>query len=219
VTRGTVRPGTLELADGTAVGWRRYGDAGVLLDVGGGDEARRWCEAVGRSDLDARARPGWSSVLVESPWSTARLLDALSSLVLPGVVPTGGDEIEVPVVYAGDDLADVAARVGVATDEVVSLHTAPTYTVVCLGFSRAFPYLSGLDPVLTLPRRPSPRTVVPAGSVAIAADQTGIYPQASPGGWHLLGRTGLDLFDEDRSPPSLLQPGDRVRFVPIGPPG
>ena len=214
MTPGRSGGGALDRVDGAAVTWRRYGDLGVLLEVADGDEARRWCDAVEHSGLDARARAGWSSVLIESPWSAARLLDALSGLELPDVSASPGEVVEIPVRYDGEDLAGVAERVGLTTDAVVARHSAPTYTVVCLGFSRAFPYLSGLDPLLRLPRHATPRTVVPAGSVAIAADQAGIYPQSSPGGWHLLGTTSLDLFDEDRSPPSLLQPGDRVRFVP-----
>jgi KipI family sensor histidine kinase inhibitor len=204
--------GALGRPDGTTVTWRRYGDLGVLLEVADGDEARRWCEALEQSGLDARA--GWSSVLIESPWSVARLLDALARVTLPDVATNTGDVVEIPVRYDGEDLAAIAGSVGITVGTVVARHSAPTYTVVCLGFSRAFPYLSGLDPSLRLPRHPTPRTVVPAGSVAIAADQAGIYPQSSPGGWHLLGTTSLVLFDEDRTPPSLLQPGDRVRFVP-----
>ena len=95
---------------------------------------------------------------------------------------------------------------------------APLYTVACLGFSRGFPYLEGLDPALHLPRRDSPRARVPAGSVAIAAELTGIYPRATPGGWHLVGTTDAVLFDESAEPPALLAPGDRVRFVVLAGP-
>jgi KipI family sensor histidine kinase inhibitor len=126
--------------------------------------------------------------------------------------------VEVAVRYDGEDLPDVAARLGLEVAEVIARHAAPTYTVACLGFSRGFPYLEGLDPALRLPRRDSPRPRVPAGAVAIAADQAGIYPQAMPGGWHVLGRTDAVLFDEAVQPPALLAPGDRVRFVPLGPP-
>ena len=216
MTPGRRSAGTLRRPDGE-VHWRRYGDVGVLLEVADGTEARRWCAAIDRSDLAARARAGWCSVLVETEAPVTSILDALSRLRLADDAVADGRLVEIPVVYDGEDLHEVAARVGVSADEVVARHSSPTYVVVCLGFSRAFPYLAGLDPVLRLPRRPTPRTVVPAGSVAIAADQAGIYPQASPGGWHLLGRTALDLFAESRVPPSLVQPGDRVRFVPAGP--
>jgi KipI family sensor histidine kinase inhibitor len=138
-------------------------------------------------------------------------------------VGEGGAEVAtrivtVPVAYGGDagaDLADVAARTGLAPEEVIARHVAPTYRVAFIGFLPGFPYLMGLDPALHLPRRATPRTRVPAGAVAIGGAQTGIYPVASPGGWHLLGRTALSLFDPAASPPSLLRAGDRVRFRPV----
>ncbi len=145
--------------------------------------------------------------------SASTLIDALESLVVDPSEPTESKHFDINVVYDGDDLDDVATATGISREEVVARHVAASYTVVCLGFSRAFPYLAGLDPSLWLPRRDTPRTRVPAGSVAIAVEQTGIYPQASPGGWHLLGHTDDRLFDEGRDPPSLLQPGDHVRFV------
>ncbi len=120
---------------------------------------------------------------------------------------------EIGVRYDGEDLEEVAERAGLAVEDVVARHAAPLYTVACLGFSRGFPYLEGLDPALHLPRRDSPRARVPAGSVAVAADMAGIYPRATPGGWHLLGTTDAVLFDESAEPPALLAPGDRVRFV------
>jgi KipI family sensor histidine kinase inhibitor len=125
---------------------------------------------------------------------------------------------EIGVRYDGEDLAEVAERTGLAVGDVVARHAAPVYTVACLGFSRGFPYLEGLDPALHLPRRASPRARVPAGSVAVAADLTGIYPRSTPGGWHLLGTTDAVLFDESAEPPALLAPGDRVRFVALGRP-
>jgi KipI family sensor histidine kinase inhibitor len=100
--------------------------------------------------------------------------------------------------------------------EVVRLHCSTEFVVAFLGFSRGFPYLSGLPSSLRLPRRSPPRSRVPAGSVAIAFDQCGVYPLATPGGWHLLGRTDRQLFDPARQPPSELSPGDRVRFVDVG---
>lgn len=114
----------------------------------------------------------------------------------------------------GPDLAAVAAHADMAPDEVVARHCAPTYTVAMLGFAPGFPYLLGLDPRLAMPRRDAPRPRVAAGSVALADTQGGIYPQASPGGWRLLGRTDAVLFDAVRTPPALLAPGDRLRFEP-----
>ena len=193
-----------------------YGGVGVLVELENPAAVLRWCAAIDSSPLDMDARPGWQSVLVTSPMPTATLIDALgsleyaSSVVEPGVMPR---EFAVPVVYNGEDLQVVADSTGLSVEAVVSLHTRALYTVVFLGFSRAFPYLSGLDPALWIPRRAIPRARVPAGSVAIAAGQTGIYPQPSPGGWHLLGQCALAFFDERNDPPSSLQPGDHVRFV------
>jgi len=120
-----------------------------------------------------------------------------------------------PVWYDGTDLHDVAVHAGLATREVIARHAAATYRVAMLGFAPGFPYLLGLDPSLAMPRRSQPRSSVPAGSVAIGGLQTGIYPQALPGGWHLIGRTPVRLFNLAASSPSLLQAGDRVRFAAI----
>ena len=133
------------------------------------------------------------------------------------LAPPGGRAVELPVVYDGEDLPEVAARTGLDVAEVVARHTAPEYTVACLGFTAGFAYLEGLDPALHLPRRDSPRARVPAGAVAVAGDQAGVYPRPAPGGWHLLGRTAASVFDEAADPPALLAPGDRVRFVRGGP--
>lgn len=127
-------------------------------------------------------------------------------------------EVIVPVWYGGEagaDLEEVAAHARMTTEEVVARHSASMYRVAMLGFAPGFPYLLGLDPTLAMPRRSQPRTRVPAGSVAIGGLQTGIYPQALPGGWLLIGRTPMRLFDLGATPPSLLLPGDRVRFQPI----
>jgi inhibitor of KinA len=123
--------------------------------------------------------------------------------------------IEIPVCYApefGIDLEAVAAHHGMTAADVVRLHTAGRYHVRFLGFSPGFPYLSGLPAQLATPRLPTPRTHVPAGSVAIGGAQTGVYPLATPGGWRIIGRTPLRLFDPQRSPPAVLQMGDRVTF-------
>lgn len=127
--------------------------------------------------------------------------------------------VEIPTCYEGacaPDLAEVAALRGLPTPEVVRLHAAPEYVVAFLGFSPGFPYLLGLDARLSTPRLQRPRPRVEPGSVAIAGGQAGIYPSATPGGWRLLGRTPLRLFDPSRPHPALLAPGDRVRFRPIG---
>ena len=124
--------------------------------------------------------------------------------------------IDVPVVYGGDggpDLAAVAAACGLTPEEVCRRHAAAEYIVCFVGFLPGFPYLGPLDPSLRVPRRETPRPRVPPGAVAVAGEYTGVYPWASPGGWHLIGRTDIALFDLDADPPARLLPGDRVRFV------
>lgn len=126
--------------------------------------------------------------------------------------------IDVPVCYGeelGPDLAEVAAFAHATEAETIQLHCAPVYRVYVVGFMPGFAYMASVDPRLALPRRPTPRTRVPAGSVAVAAGQTGIYPLDSPGGWHLIGRTRVRPYDERRSDPFLFKPGDRVRFRPV----
>lgn len=135
----------------------------------------------------------------------------------PEPATTGGRAVEIPVCYGGrfgPDLDEVAAFAGCAPDDVVARHAAGRYRVYMLGFLPGFAYLGGVDATIAMPRRPSPRTVVPAGSVGIAGGQTGVYPCESPGGWRLIGRTPLRMFDADRAAPALLAPGDVVRFVP-----
>jgi KipI family sensor histidine kinase inhibitor len=126
--------------------------------------------------------------------------------------------IEIPVCYGGQygpDLDFVAQSHGLSTDEVIRIHSEPTYQVYMIGFTPGFPFLGGLPKILFTPRRETPRTRVPAGSVGIANDQTGIYPIESPGGWQLIGRTPVRLFDPDREDPFLLRAGDMLRFKPI----
>ena len=127
-----------------------------------------------------------------------------------------GRLVEIPVTYGGEggpDLADVATHCGLSDDEVVRRHTQADYVVYFIGFQPGFAYLGGLDESLHTPRRAEPRVAVPAGSVGIGGAQTGIYPLATPGGWQLIGRTSVALFDPAAEPPTLLAPGDRVRFV------
>jgi KipI family sensor histidine kinase inhibitor len=126
--------------------------------------------------------------------------------------------VEIPVCYGGEhgpDLDDVAAACGLTPTQVVDRHAAGDYLVAMLGFSPGFPYLLGLDPQLAVSRLATPRVRVPAGSVGIGGAQTGIYPDAGPGGWRLIGRTPQALFAPRREPPTHVLPGDRVRFVPI----
>ena len=127
-----------------------------------------------------------------------------------------GRTIEIPVAYGGEhgpDLADVAAHTGLTPNEVVRRHAAAEYVVYLLGFLPGFAFMGGLPPELATPRRAEPRVAVPARSVGIGGAQTGIYPLVSPGGWQLIGRTPLAMFDPAAAEPTLLRPGDRVRFV------
>jgi KipI family sensor histidine kinase inhibitor len=127
-------------------------------------------------------------------------------------------KVEIPVVYGGEsgpDLMLVAEHAGMSPDEVILRHSAADYPVYMMGFTPGFPYLGGMDPRLAVPRLDTPRSRVPAGSVGIAGEQTGIYPLDSPGGWRIIGRTPLRLFDLEADPPCLLAPGDEVRFIPV----
>ncbi len=128
--------------------------------------------------------------------------------------------IEIPVKYGGSegpDLREVADQNKITPDEVIQIHSAPEYLVYMLGFTPGFCYLGGLDERIASPRKSSPRLKIPAGSVGIAGNQTGIYPLESPGGWQLIGRTPLKLFDPYRNPVFLVNQGDRIRFKPISP--
>jgi KipI family sensor histidine kinase inhibitor len=152
---------------------------------------------------------------------TAIALDALMAQVLAAwpklsAKAVEGRLVEVPVAYGGEhgpDLGDVAAHTGLTPAEVVRRHSAGEYVVYLLGFLPGFAFMGGLAPELATPRRAEPRTAVPARSVGIGGEQTGIYPLVSPGGWQLIGRTSLEMFDPAAEPPTLLRPGDRVRFV------
>ncbi|CAH2901292.1 MAG: Allophanate hydrolase 2 subunit 1 (EC [uncultured Paraburkholderia sp.] len=167
--------------------------------------------------------PGMNNLtLVFDPLEADR--DALSKLLqetwdAAGEAPAAGRDVEIPVQYGGEfgpDLGAVASHTGLGVREVIERHSSGQYVVFFLGFQPGFAYMGGLDEALHTPRRASPRLEVPAGSVGIGGEQTGIYPATSPGGWQLIGRTELPLFDPARRPPTLLQPGDRVRFTIAG---
>jgi KipI family sensor histidine kinase inhibitor len=129
-----------------------------------------------------------------------------------------GKLVEIPVCYGeeyGPDLSDVAAHAKLAAEEVVRLHSTAIYDVCFLGFTAGFTYLSGMAEALSMPRLATPRRLVAAGSVGIAGAQTGVYPTETPGGWRLIGRTPLRMFDSTRTEPTLALPGDQIRFAPI----
>ncbi|MFE5309428.1 carboxyltransferase domain-containing protein [Isoptericola sp. NPDC056605] len=170
--------------------------------------------------------PGARTLLVPfDPWRlpAARLADELRARASAAGRPAGdgagttagGRLVEIPTVYDGEDLADVARLLGCAPEEVVRRHTGASWVVGFVGFAPGFAYLTGDDAGLVVPRRESPRTRVPAGSVALAGPYSGVYPRASPGGWQLVGRTDVVTWDPDRDPPTPWAPGDRVRFVAV----
>lgn len=195
---------------------RPAGDAALLIDTGGA--APRLAAAVTAARLAGvlDAIPGARTVLVitePGTWDLAELAQVIEALPLPGASAGSDVRTEIPVLYDGPDLTDVARLAGLPVAEVIARHQASEYTVGWLGFSPGFGYLTGLDPMLSgVPRLASPRLRVPAGSVAIAGGLAAVYPAASPGGWRLLGRTTAQLWDPCREPPSLLAPGMRVRF-------
>lgn len=208
------------------------GDSAVLVQFGDAIDAHtnaqvhRLAAGIARANWEGFGEPvpAYSSLLVHYDllvWDYSAAAKKIENL-LPDMdgewVKTGARLVEIPVVYGGEegpDLEEVAAMHGITATEVIRLHSGSEYLVYMIGFTPGFPYLGGLDERIATPRRASPRTLVPAGSVGIAGQQTGVYPLASPGGWQIIGRTLLNLFDPGREPPSLLAPGDRVRFVPV----
>ncbi len=201
------------------------GTDGVLIETDGLDESLALFGALlaqpvaGILDVVPAAR----SVAVRflpTLLPIASLMSVLRSLPTSRDAATQGRLVEIPVRYDGEDLAEVAHLSGLSVDEVVDRHAGATYTVAFTGFAPGFAYLTGGDPSLAVPRRSTPRTSVPAGAVAMAGEFTGVYPRESPGGWQLLGRTDVALWDLAERVPALLQPGMRVRFVDVteGPP-
>jgi KipI family sensor histidine kinase inhibitor len=195
--------------------WRAVGESAVLLEVGSLPAAHRVWAGLRRAALPGVLDlvVGAGTVLVTiDPLRCApeRVLRAAAEA--DELTPPQPRTVRIPVVYDGADIADVAARSGLSTVDVVRIHSGAEYLVAFLGFAPGFGYLTGLDPALQLPRRDSPRTRVPAGSVAIAGEYTAVYPNATPGGWQLLGHTELSVFDPGADRPALLGPGDRVRF-------
>jgi inhibitor of KinA len=151
-------------------------------------------------------------------WIEQRIRKALSDIKKIHADRIEASVVEIPVCYDTEfalDLEDVARRAGVHWKEVVDLHCGAEYRVHCVGFTPGFPFLGGLPRKIATPRRGVPRKEIPAGSVAIGGAQTGVYPIKSPGGWNVIGRTPLPLFDPKKDPPALLRAGDRVRFRSI----
>jgi 5-oxoprolinase (ATP-hydrolysing) subunit B len=215
-----------------------FGDAAVLVELApdAHDHANGRALALAAAILAdtkdepgyGRPGPGLGNVLV--PVDPLRPGAAEAIARIAGLAGKGTDArapdatgplVEVPVRYGGGggpDLAEVAHRIGLPTRKVVDLHAGTEYRVLFLGFAPGFAYLGDLPEQLSVPRLETPRKRVQAGSVAIAGRQTAVYPFATPGGWHLIGRTDLKAWDVTHDPPATFMPGTRVRFVPIGPP-
>lgn len=212
----------------------RLGDDAMLVRLGDAIDASVNARVHALAARVREASPSWLRDLVPAYTSLAVFFDAertatgdphafvgefVTRLLDDDTAPAGHATLhEIPVCYGGthgEDLVAAARELGLDAATLIARHSAPLYTVAMIGFAPGFPYLLGLDSALALPRLATPRTRVPAGSVAIGGAQAGIYPRQSPGGWRLLGRTPRVLFDTTRAQPALLQPGDHVRFLPI----
>jgi KipI family sensor histidine kinase inhibitor len=196
------------------------GDSALLVETHDSAEAQRLRHALDAEHIPGLRQlvPGYNSLLLAADPLLVEL-DALARR-LPELLQVPSQVLitrshEIPVRYAGEDLEAVAAALDVSTAEVVRRHSAASYIVAFLGFAPGFAYLTGLDPTLQLPRLATPRTRTPEGAVAVAGEFTGIYPQAMPGGWRVLGIATTRLFDAARASPALLAPGDQVRFKVI----
>ncbi|MGW8730990.1 5-oxoprolinase subunit PxpB [Streptomyces sp. NPDC055808] len=161
--------------------------------------------------------PAARTVLLDGVGDPPSLAAQLATWDIPPLAAGARETVEIPVRYDGPDLADVAALWGVLEREVAGIHASAEFRVAFCGFAPGFAYLTGLDERYATPRRDTPRTAVPAGSVALAGPYTGVYPRSSPGGWQLIGSTDAALWDPHREPAALLTPGTRVRFVPGAP--
>lgn len=195
----------------------RVGRHALLVEVSDVAEASAlYSEARRRAVPAVDVVPAARTVLFDGVDDVARLAADVTGWSLPQSVATGRRTVEVPTTYDGPDLAAVAEHWGMTEREVVETHTSCEMVVAFCGFAPGFAYCTGLPDGLTVPRLASPRTSVPAGSVALADRFTGVYPTASPGGWRLVGRTDLCLWDATRDEPATLPPGTRVRFVEVG---
>jgi KipI family sensor histidine kinase inhibitor len=193
------------------------GDRALLVELDDLDQVLGYYAAL---TADAPADvvdivPAARTVLVTTTGDLAALSRTLHELTPTRDSRTTGDLIEIPVIYDGADLGDVADLIGCSQDDVIARHTADEWTVAFCGFAPGFGYLTSTD-TWNVPRRSSPRTKVPAGAVALAGEFSGVYPRESPGGWQLIGRTTAKIFDQERDPAALFHPGRRVRFVDAG---
>jgi len=195
------------------------GDRALLVEVSSDEEAQALHTELLRRRADGSLSvteivPAARTVLLDGLDDPGRLAARLVSWDIPALPARTEQAIEIPVRYDGPDLADVAALWGVPEHRVPEIHSAAEFRVAFCGFAPGFGYLTGLPAGYDVPRRATPRTAVPAGSVALAGPYTGVYPRSSPGGWQLIGTTDAVLWDHARVPAALLAPGARVRFVP-----
>ena len=195
----------------------RCGEHAVLVEVPAGT-AVGWAAALARAPIAGQEEvvPAESTLLVvtSGALTVQQVLAHLGKIGVPAAAGDRGPLVTIDVHYDGPDLSAVATACGLSVDDVVSVHSGADFVVAFCGFAPGFAYLQGLPPRLALPRRATPRVAVPAGSVAIAAQYSAIYPQDSPGGWHLIGHTEHPLFDAEATQPATLTPGTRVRFRP-----
>ena len=192
---------------------RAYGPQAWLIDDV--DSPPAWADALRSMDVPGvdEIVPAEATVVVRCTHERDEAIGRALDMVVPVDATTRHEApLTIDVVYDGPDIADLAHAAQVSIDDVVRLHATGTYEVAFCGFSPGFGYLRGIDRRLHVPRRDTPRSSVPAGSVGIAAGYTCVYPAASPGGWHLIGHTTAVLWDVERDPPALLQPGRGVRF-------
>ncbi|MEU9032236.1 allophanate hydrolase subunit 1 [Streptomyces sp. NPDC048383] len=198
------------------------GERGLLIEVGSAAEvAALHAEVLRRRDAGELAGvrevvPAARTVLLDGVRDPGALAGRIARWEVPALADTEGPLVTVPVRYDGPDLAEVAAAWRVAPDEVPRLVGGTVFRVAFCGFAPGFGYLTGLPPHLRVPRRATPRTAVPAGSLALAGEYAGVYPRSSPGGWQLIGSTGAVLWDPARRPAALFAPGVRVRFTEGG---
>lgn len=191
------------------------GENALLIEFADLPETMSYHRSMVRDRPDAVVDlvPAARTVLVIFDGAPAPILEWVAALEPAVDDPTAASEaVTISVTYDGADLDDVARLTGLSVAEVVTAHTEQTWTVAFGGFAPGFGYLVGTDTRLHVPRRDSPRTSVPAGAVGLAGEFSGIYPRSSPGGWQLIGRSDVTLWDSERTPPALLTPGTTVRF-------
>ena len=201
-------------------------DFGQVIDPTINRHIRQTIERIKEFQLDGIIElvPTYCALLVEYDamlYSYSEICNIIEPTLEEGMTNTTNElvtVVEVPTVYGGEfgpDLSFVASHNHLSEDEVISIHSGTDYLVYMLGFIPGFTYLGGMDPRIATPRLSSPRTLIPAGSVGIAGEQTGTYPSDSPGGWQIIGRTSVTMYDMSKAQAALLKAGDYVRYVPI----